>query len=151
MKFKNIDELVRYIIDENINLNYTDIEFNTNLNESSITNNISKNIIEIKLFSLSDQPVCEAELGDENILYVESYESLKNICGAGKICMFGKTILSNICEIDDVAHLNMLIDFNKNNNYNIPFKLKLLSEKPENAKLIQLDKSILNESTKETN
>jgi len=145
MKFKSIDDLVRYIVSENINLEYSDVEFKTDLS-SPKKEEVKETAVNVKFNGLSDRPSVQADLGEENILYVESYESFKNLCGAGKVTMFGKTILSNVCEMDDEAHITLSVDIQEKANYNVDFKLKLLSEKAEDAAVIQIKETLLNDA-----
>ncbi len=62
---------------------------------------------------------------EENILYVESFNSVPYSCSTGKVSMFGRTLHCNICEADDtgpVIHLN--IKLKEHTYHNIAFKLR---------------------------
>jgi hypothetical protein len=98
---------------------------------------------QVKLTSLTGINEMDASLGDENILYVDSYEAVKDYCGTGKINVFGKTLVVNMCEMDNVAQTKMSIDINGVYSYNVDFKLRLLSEKPEGKPVIQLKETLL--------
>ena len=153
MKFSSIDELVRYIVAENINLQYSDVEFKTDLSakegfdETQKPKEHAKEAIEVKINSFYDKPVVEATLGDENILFVESYDALSNSCGSGKVTLLGRTITTNLCEMDNVAHITLAIDMLGNVNYNVDFKILPLSEKAEGQAIIQLKDTLLNAKT----
>ena len=110
MKFNSLEDLVKYIVQENVNLKYTDIDFKPDLQE--VTESEVKPVVEsasIVLEIFSDSPTVNASYGDENVLFVESFEALKNACGSGKIKFMGREIISNICEMDDTAHITLPI------------------------------------------
>lgn len=152
MKFGTLDELVRYIISENINLKFSEVEFKTSLIESEVIPLVNETKIppRVKLTSLNNLTEMEAGLGDDNILYVDSYEAVKDYCGTGKINAFGKTLVVNMCEMDNTAHTSLSIDIDGKSNYNVDFKLRLLSEKAEGEPLIQIKETLLDESISNT-
>jgi hypothetical protein len=109
MKFNNLEDLVKYIIHENINLKYFDLDFKVDLNENVAPPATVTESTSVILEMFSDSPTVDATFGDENILFVESFEALKNACGSGKIRFMGREIISNICEMDDTAHITLPI------------------------------------------
>jgi hypothetical protein len=124
MKFNNLEELLKYVVHENINLKYTDIEFKTDITESTQTKPVDGPIfVSMKMFH--DSPILEAKMADENVLYVDSFESLKNLCGAGKISLLGKELTVNLCEMDDEAHVTLPIGFSDEDTRSIEFKLAI--------------------------
>jgi hypothetical protein len=145
MRFDSLDDLIRYIVTENINLKYSDVEFKTNLNaDEKPAEEPKKEAIEVKIGSFYDKPVVEATIGDENILFVESYDALSNACGSGKVTLLGRTITTNLCEMDNVAHITLAIDMPGNVNYNVDFKLMPISEKADDQAIIQLKDTLVN-------
>jgi len=146
MRFKNIDELVRYIISENINLQYSDIDIKTNIVDESIDldaclkeENVG-NHVDVKLTSLMDSPQIRAELSDASVIFVEDFQILKNVCGVGTIKFMGREIMTNVCEHEDTAHIILPIDMQDGKKYNISFKLEQLSENNESGALMKINK-----------
>ena len=105
MKFENLEELVKYIVTENINIKYSDIKFETDVAEPVKVE--ESDTVSVTLDCFYESPTIEAKYGDEAILYVESFEAFKNACGTGKITMMGKEIIANLCEMDDQAHVTL--------------------------------------------
>ena len=59
--------------------------------------------------------------------------------------MGDKVIYANMCELEGSAHINLSIDIDDIKNYNVDFKLKLLSEVSDNNCLIQLKESLVHD------
>lgn len=144
MYFDNIKQLLEYIENEELDLSQYNIRFikedRLPVNTDDVDN--PKNV-SISFMSLSDKPVMEAAIGDENILYVESFESIPNACGVGKIQFMGKTLLTNICEMDGESHITLPIDIDNKGIYNVTFKLKELSEKSDGSSFLILEDTLL--------
>lgn len=142
MKFNNIDELLRYIISENVNLQYTDITFA--LNESIKSETLPKvENLEIKIISFFDSPSIKGIVENENILYVDMVEGNKNICGSGKVNVLGREIMTNLCESDGTAYVKLSIDINGKILENVQFKLQAAGVDTKNT--IHIRKELLNE------
>lgn len=83
------------------------------LNESAA---VSKNI-DVK--SLTRQPIIkEIQLtestGDDNIWYVDSFESIKDACSTGKVVYKGDTLLMNVCESDGKCKVTLVVEVDGN-------------------------------------
>lgn len=142
MKFGNLEQLVKYIVTENVDLENTDVSFQP-VEINPHADDVKMESVDVQVKSLTDVPSVKADIGPENILFVESYEAIKNFCGTGKVSLFGKEIVTNLCEMDDSAHITLSIDFQDKINYNVDFKLCLLSEKADDQALIQLEETLL--------
>lgn len=143
MKFSNIEEAVNFVksLGEDRIASY---EFSVNLLESvepvqvtAVEEAPAVEILEesVGIASLSSTPEVTASLDktlEENVLYVESFDSVPYSCSTGKVSMFGRTLHCNICEADDtgpVIHLN--IKLHEHIYHNVAFKLrKTGDEKP---------------------
>lgn len=146
MKFNNLEQLVKYIISEGVELDKVDVSFSSVDANVDSTSQPKLESVDVNIKSLTDIPTINADIGSENILFVESYEAIKNFCGTGKVSLFGKEIITNLCEMEDSAHITLSIDFQNKTNYNVDFKLRLLSEKSEDQALIQLEETLLHDS-----
>lgn len=136
MKFNNLEELVKYIFTENIDISNVDIDFVDGRTTSLSEENTSLPVVELQatIECLSESPLLNINYGDENILYVQSYESLKNSCGAGKITIFDKEIMTNLCEMENEAHVTLPIkvgDIIKN----VEFRLSVTKDTIKNIQL----------------
>jgi hypothetical protein len=146
MRFKTLEELVKYIISEPINLEYTNIEFNPYeeiSNEIKATKDDVKESYEAKITSLFDSPSVQVSFADENLLFVESVEGVRGFCGAGKVTLLGREIMTNLCESDGTAYVKLSIDINGKIVENVSFKLQAATEETINT--IRIRKDVLND------
>jgi len=158
MRFESLEELIVYFVKGDKNVQDYDIELtvrpeiapakdsNDEVEPEDGVEPAEELVTEstkVRLTGLNGLSIMEASIGDENILYVDSYEAVKDYCGTGKINVFGKTLVVNMCEMNDVAQTQMSIDINGVSSYNVDFKLRLLSEKPEGSPVIQLKEVLL--------
>lgn len=134
MKFKNLEDLVRYIVNEPINLEFTDVEFKPNLEDDK--KEIKENF-EAKITALFDPPILKGSWGDENILFVESVEGTKNFCGAGKVKIAGREILTQLCEMDGTSYLTLSIDIGDEIVENVKFKLEPSNNETKNTLILK--------------
>jgi hypothetical protein len=152
MVFPSFEDMLRYVLDNKMIIEQYDIDFKKipldqpEIKSTEPMGDTVEENLKVKVLDFSDAPILEASLGDENILYVESYEAMRNLCGSGKITLFGRTIMSNLCEMDNEAHVTLNIDILEKAAYNVNFVLKLLSEKQEGKPSIQLKETLINES-----
>jgi hypothetical protein len=147
MRFKTLEELVKYIISEPINLEYTDVQFQPYEELSDKPKAVEKESVkenfEAKISSFFDNPMVQASFSDENILFVESVEGTKDFCGAGRVNLLGREIMTNLCESDGTAYVKLSIDINDKIVENVLFKLQAAS--PETINTIRIRKDILND------
>lgn len=96
------------------------------------------------LESLIDAPEIKHELidGEENIIFVEAVDVIKDACGTGKLELFGRSLLLNMCEMENTVHVNLDVSVNGKSFSNVPFIVKLITD--EKDPYIKLSKSILN-------
>ncbi len=109
MKFKTKDELLKFLINEDTNDNLKDIDITFNyIDEVSESLEIpeapSVPPCKAQLSALHESPSVDIHYGDENVLYVDAIQSIKNACGYGKISMMGKDIMLGLCESDGNKH-----------------------------------------------
>lgn len=139
MKFETTEALIEYInIIGNDRLKHFDIKF-TPISETKdevnlpITEAVGGTDTDLKqedsvsILSLSSSPSVTAKLVDleENVIYVDSYESIPLSCSTGKVSLLNRDIYCNVCEADEsgpVIHLS--IQINESKYANVPFKLK---------------------------
>lgn len=74
-----------------------------------------------------------------NTIYVNECESLKNACGTGRIEVFGRTIYTNVCEMDDKLHIKLNVTV-LGESKEVDFEVKLLKDKPTGSPAILLSK-----------
>lgn len=74
-----------------------------------------------------------------NTIYVNECESLKNACGTGRIEAFGRTIYTNVCEMDDKLHIKLNVTA-LGESKEVDFEVKLLKDKPSDSPSILLSK-----------
>ena len=124
MKFDTVQELIDYLT-EAVDLKKVEVSFTP-----IKTENISEGTVLVE--SLSDSPSVLVEFDEsleENILVVESYESVPLACSTGKVNLLGRTIYASVCETVEnspVIHLN--ISHNEQKYSNTPFKLVTTSD-----------------------
>ena len=94
-----------------------------------------------KITSLFDAPIIRNEIidSDDNIIFVESVDVIKDACGTGKLEIFGKTVLLNMCEMEDTIHVNLDLAIDGKDFSKVPFTVKLTETIP----YIKLSKSLL--------
>jgi len=125
MRFKNLNEFVEYITSIECNLNEFDITFTKVETPIEKPSMVTEGDVGIRSFS--DAPTIRAQFDEsitENILYVESYQSVPLSCSTGKVNLLGRTIYTNICESEEnspVIYLN--VSLNEQDYKNVPFKL----------------------------
>jgi hypothetical protein len=136
MKFENLEKLLKYIITENIDLAHSEVEFKSSIVEAIEDEPVTVST-KVTIDCLSESPIINVVYGSDNVLYVDSYESLKNACGSGKISLLGKEIMTNLCEMDNEAHVTLPINF-EDGTKNIEFKLAISCNDGE---IIQLAKN----------
>jgi hypothetical protein len=133
MKFNTAQELIEYvnIIGED-RLKKFEISF-TPINaeelvptvEVPVEFNVSEGAVAIS--SLSDSPVIKAAMDDaldENVLYVEDYDSVPMSCSTGKVSFLGRTIYTNVCESENGPTIYLNVGLNEQQHLNVPFKIK---------------------------
>lgn len=133
MKFETAQELIEYvnIIGED-RLKTFDISFKPISVEELVPTvevPVSFNVFEgaVSIKSFSDAPTIKAEIDEalnENVLYVEAYDSVPMACSTGKVTVLGRTIYTNICESEDGPTIYLNVALNETNYSNVPFKLK---------------------------
>lgn len=85
-----------------------------------------KEHVEIGINSLGGTPIVKAIRDSsltENILYVNSFESIPNSCGTGKISFMNREFYSNVCEMNDQAHITLSIMETDGSYHNVDFRL----------------------------
>jgi hypothetical protein len=165
MRFNSLEELVKYVVSEPINLEYTDIvfenvtdkeptrteifnkELNKRLNKEDDSSkeddqSVEENL-EVKIHSFYDSPRIDGSFNDENILFVEYVEGTRDFCGAGKVNLLGREIMTNLCESDGTAYVKLSIDINGKILENVQFKLQAADADTKNKIFIRKD--ILND------
>lgn len=144
MRFKNINEFIEYVNASEYNLNDFDISF-AKIEEPVVENVITEGSVGINSFSDSPQIKVQLnELVEENILFVESYESVPLSCSTGKVSVMGRTVYLNVCESEadnPVIYLN--ISLNETVYSRVPFKLKSSGSKTSDYIMILNPKSLL--------
>ncbi|QDJ96502.1 hypothetical protein Xoosp13_316 [Xanthomonas phage Xoo-sp13] len=133
MKFDSTEALIEYlnIIGPErlkmLDITFTPINSSTKIDESC-TGISEATEGDVKLLSLSDSPSVTSKFEndlDENVIFVESYESIPLSCSTGKVTFLGRSILTNVCESDDTGPVIYLqISLNEVEHTNVPFKLK---------------------------
>ena len=124
MRFNSLEDLVRYIVTNNVNV--PDVEVNVGtVDDNSPVNDVTPDVVaepetadgavvepqgkvveSIKVNLASGKIECELESG---ALMVESVAYNKNSCGTGSFVINGITVCANMCEMDGdaVAYLNV--------------------------------------------
>jgi hypothetical protein len=147
MRFKTLEELVKYIVTEPINLEYTDVQFQPyeemNDKPKETKKEPVKENFEAKISSFFDSPIVQATFSDDNILFVESVEGSRDFCGAGKVNLLGREIMTNLCESDGTAYVKLSIDINDKIVENVLFKLQAATSETINT--IRIRKDIIND------
>lgn len=133
MKFSNTQELIEYvnIIGED-RLKTFEITFKPIPAEDYVPTvevpvpfNVSESAVSIKSFS--DAPTIKATVDDalnENVLYVDDYDSVPMSCSTGKVTVLGRTIYTNVCESEDGPTIYLNVMLNEKDYSSVPFKLK---------------------------
>lgn len=149
MKFKSLDELVRYVISESVDFEKTDITLSIDENETipvaeveKIEAPIKENFI-AKIASFYDSPSVSATLAEENILFVDKVAGNRDICGSGTVSVLGREIMSNLCESDGTAYVRLSIDIDGRILENVLFKLQASDTAVEH--MVHIRKEILDE------
>lgn len=143
MKFNTLDELIRHIVSESIDLSKTEIAF-APVSETVVVEPVSvKESFNAKIRTFFDSPSVTASAGTENILYVESVEGNKDFCGAGRVNVLGREIMTNLCESDGTAYVSLSIDIDGKLLENVSFKLQASDNLTKNT--IRIRNDLLNE------
>lgn len=134
MKFESTQDLIEYvnIIGED-RLKTFEVTFKpiaasdfVPVVEVGVEYNITEGAVSIQ--TLSDAPTVRTgfdETLEENVIHVDSYDSVPMSCSTGKVSFLGRTIYTNVCESDDngpVIYLNIML--NETHYRNVPFRLK---------------------------
>lgn len=143
MKFNSLEEMIRYIVTEGVDIKSYNISLDDVVSDNTKEAvSEEKEAVNVKINSFFDMPLIEAAIGDDNVLYVDSFEALKDSCGTGKISVLGRDMVTNLCEMDGEAHIMLSVDFLDKTNYNVDFKIKLISEQ-DGISTIQLKDTLL--------
>lgn len=146
MKFNNLEELVKHVLSEGIDFSNTDISFANQLSEAVVVQDIAPPTpekIQVRIKTFFDSPKMNGIFEEENIIFVESVAGNKNICGAGKVNILGREILTNLCESDGTAYVKLSIDLDGKILENVLFKLQ--ASTPETVNTIRIRKDLLND------
>lgn len=133
MKFNNTEELIEYVNAigtdrlKQLEIMFTPIavEEMVPTTEVPVTLNVYESAVSIQ--SLSDSPIIKAGMDDsleENVLYVDGFDSIPFSCSTGKVSILGRTIFTNICENEEGPIIHLNVKLNEKLYHNIPFKLK---------------------------
>lgn len=148
MKFDNLETLVKYIINEEIDLSEIDVDFNLPVKESVEEPKEQKpNDVKVKLKMLSDSPDITAKLSESNVLFVEDFSSLPNQCTSGKIEFMGRQFLTNMCCVvnengDEIVKATLPVEIQEGKVYNVDF---LVKKKVDEDYDILLSESMIND------
>jgi hypothetical protein len=142
MPYNNYEQLTAYLetlISQNVPVNHINISVTESVKESAcachakpVIESVSDNIT-VKLTSLSDSPVIKhylTEANQENEIYVKSVEVIPDACGTGKLELFDRTILVNVCESQGIVHVNLDLEVNGKEYNKVPFVVKLTENTP---------------------
>lgn len=132
MKFNTVKELIEYVhligddCIKNFDITITPISDETPLPEIGVTTE-SLHEHEVVIDSFSGSPNITASIDstlDENVLYVDDYDSVPMSCSTGKVTVLGRTIYTNVCESDLGPTIYLNIKLNETLHSSVPFKLK---------------------------
>lgn len=124
MKFDSVRVLLKYLKENNIDFSKVEIDLPVP------TSPVIKSEVTFKF--ASGDFVTEAVKGDENVLYVEHFESIPNLCGTGKVVINGKTLWLNMCESEGITKVSLPLTV-KGVTRSQQFTLKYINEKAKEA------------------
>jgi len=82
--------------------------------------------MEAKLLTLMEAPKIDCKvIESESIIYVDLVDVIKGSCGTGRLQLLDREILVNVCESENVVHVNLDLEVNGKKLSNIPFIVKL--------------------------
>lgn len=129
MKFNTVQELIEYVhligddCIQNYDISITPVvEMSTPVTETKTINEGA-----VSIHSFSDSPKVTAKLDEsleENVLYVEDYDSVPMSCSTGKVSLLGRTIYTNVCESETGPTIYLNVGLDEAHHLSIPFKLK---------------------------
>jgi hypothetical protein len=108
MKFNSLSELLEFV--NNSEFDTSEYDFYINKKENNqCAENVRKisNFKRVELDFPSGKKEYNATLGDKNVLYVESFESIPNLCGSGSFIFDGRKINCNICEFENNTKVSL--------------------------------------------
>ncbi len=108
MKFKSVKELLEFVNTAELDIT----EYEVLLQKKQITETCEgscsiQSDIRVELDFPSGKKEYKALIGEENILFVESYEAIPNFCGSGSFIFDGKKISCNICEYENKTKVSL--------------------------------------------
>lgn len=125
--FDDLDGLMEFLNYNNLKISDLQITLNKSLHEnhSKCKNDVApeKDFCKISIKSLSDSPVVTAEFSDENVIFVESCDSIKNSCSTAKVKLFDSEIYCNVCNMDGINHINLDVLLENGQKKNLCFKV----------------------------
>lgn len=142
MPYNNYEQIRTYVetlFSQNVPANNISITITESVKESAcachakpVNESVSDSTV-VKLTSLSDSPVIQHYLTEaiqENEIYVKSVEVIPDACGTGKLELFDRAILVNVCESQGVVHVNLDLEINGKEYNKVPFVVKLTENAP---------------------
>jgi Tfp pilus assembly PilM family ATPase len=150
MKFSTKTELLEYVMglaDAN-SKSLSDLDLDIKVLGSEAPKTAITEYKEIGILSMSNAPRVKAKVtnGEQNVLFVESFDVIPNSCGTGKIVFADRTMWMNMCEMEGECHISLNLDIDGKSLYNKPFlvKTKTLNESVEESYDMILSDSLLN-------
>lgn len=128
MKFSNVRELLEYIKN---NTNYTSdddishLEFNITESEAVMESLVEEpeQLLEVAFETFYDNKSMVFKKGSENLLVVESVDSIPNTCGTAKVVLAGRVLMTNVCEMDGIPTAKFDVSVDSKRMTNVTFKL----------------------------
>ena len=136
MKFESVESFIHYLYENKLSIAEVDIRLPEGEAPAVLMQDVEESVKVVFPLAIKDIMV-EAAYGDENILYVESFEVTPNLCGTGRVRAFGSDMWLNMCEMDGTTKVTLttIVDGSPSST---EFVLKYISEKDEAAPLVQL-------------
>lgn len=157
MKLNSLDELFEFLSYKGLKI--SDLEFSVGGRDTSPTvteeyksettcsssdNDTAvapTNVFEGKLLTFNGNPSIPIQESDEDIIYVQDFETVPNSCHMGKINLLNRELYGGICTEGDNSKIDLLIEYNHHGNtitVRKDFKLKKVSENQQEKVLLNI-------------
>lgn len=142
MKFETLDALVAFLHENDVQIADLEIscgaatpdepaeEVTTDVDAETVATESATGSDVVVLEFLSNRPefvidatLNESKASETNVLVVDDFDTMENVCGTGKISIDSATVWVNMCVVEGQATAYLPITINGEYRNNVPFSL----------------------------